>query len=134
MEEKYNYLKPFEKVTLKKENGVWYFNYPEWVLSKASLSMVRGSDILLDILAKEDKNELTLKVSFQDRPLPFNSDEIIELIKDSGSLITGYDYRIHFAHWNIYLCPVTLAKFKRFPKYIYVIIPEDVNPDEIYNF
>ena len=60
MEEKYNYLKPFEKVTLKKENGVWYFNYPEWVLSKASLSMVRGSDILLDILAKEDKNELTM--------------------------------------------------------------------------
>lgn len=133
MEEKYNYLKPFEKVTFKKENGVWYFDYPEWVLSKASLSMVRGSDTLLDILAK-DKNEITLKVSFQNKPLPFNRNEIIELIKDSGSLITGYDYRIHFAYWNIYLCPVTLAKFKCFPKYIYIIIPEDVNTNEIYNF
>ena len=127
MEEKYNYLKPFEKVTFKKEIGVWYFDYPEWV------SMVEGSDRLLDILAK-DKNEITLKVSFQNKPLPFNHDEIIELIRDSGSLITGYDYRIHFAYWNIYLCPITLAKFKRFPKYIYIIIPEDVNPDKIYNF
>ena len=123
-------LKPILKVTFKKENGVWYFDYPEWILSKANLSMVAGSDRLLEILSN-GKNKLTLEVSFQKDPLPYEVSEIIELRRDSGNLITGYDYKIRFATWTIYLCPVTLMKFGYFPKYIYIILPKDVNYKDI---
>ena len=88
--------------------------------------MVSGSDILLDILSN-DKDEITLEVSFQKHPLPYNEDRIIELHKDSGSIISGYDYRIRFATWSIYLCPVTVARFGYFPEYIYIILPKDVD-------
>lgn len=109
----------------KNEQG-WFIDLKWFPFSKAYLAMVAGADVLLDILS-DGKDEITLQVSTS--PIPY-SDGAIEKQVSTG-LADGAFYYTREGYTSlkadvikkkapmIWLCPVTLWVFLRYPKKIY---------------
>ena len=105
----------------KNDRG-WFIDLPNYPFSKAHLSMVKGADVLLEQLA-EGRNEILLEGST--RPIPDYTD-VLERVKKlgiaKGAVYKGNNIKIQYSileENNLWLCPVTLFVFWRYPKKIY---------------
>ncbi len=109
----------------RNERG-WYIDLKWFPFNKEYLAMVAGADTLLDILAGGE-DEVTLQVSTSVFPY---ADGVIEKHVSTG-LSDGAFYftRPGYTHFKadeiqaeapmIWLCPVTLWVFLKYPKKIY---------------
>jgi hypothetical protein len=103
-----------------KDKQGWFIDLPCYPGPKANLAMVAGADTMLDFLS-EDNNQVWLELSeksFDD------ADGIFRLSRSTFGL-GGADYI--FPVYNgaainhtLWLCPVTLFVFRKYPKAIYL--------------
>ncbi len=111
------------------EDGMsqWFIDLKRFPFNKAWLAMVAGADEVLDNLAK-GKNEITLEVKTS--PIPY-SDGVLERVHRLG-LFKGATY-IEKSGFNnpdrklideVWLCPVTVWVFWKYPKKIWFKIVE----------
>ena len=124
-----------QQVSFTKENGVWYFDFPNYPFAKANLAMILGSDKLLDLILlnnnAEDKSHIVLEITFSDNPIcEFTPQPIItkntyrdtfHLSKKSGFAFDGYFYDVNsiLPIYEVYFCPVMLFAYGKYPEYIY---------------
>ncbi len=105
----------------KNEKG-WFIDLPNYPFNQAHLAMVKGADVLLGQLA-EGKSEIWLEGST--RPIPEYIDVLDRVKKlglSKGSIYKGNNVKINHTILeanNLWLCPVTLFVFWRYPKKIY---------------
>lgn len=110
----------------KNELG-WFIDIKYFPFNKAYLAMIAGADDLLDLLA-EGKNEITLKISTS--PIPYSDGMLERHVKlglFQGAFYfsrEGYMNRGTSAIESVWLCPVTLWVFLKYPKKIYYKIIE----------
>jgi len=106
----------------KENNGKWYVVLPEWEGNKEDLQMVLGADILLDLLATDNKLEIEVGLTRFD-----NSDKL-KLIKECDTIENdgcgGGDYLLKFLenkeiNLALWLCDVIVYVFGNIPKEIY---------------
>jgi hypothetical protein len=121
-------------ISFTKENGLWYFDFPNYPFSKHNLLMVKGSDTLLDAILinnnVSDKDHISLEIEFSDKPFiecvsePKIVDDkyynVIHLIKTEGSILSGYDYQVvsNLPIQKAYFCPVMFYTYGEYPNYI----------------
>ena len=105
----------------KNEKG-WFIDLPNYPFSKAHLSMVKGADVLLGQLA-DGRDEIWVEGST--RSIPGYTD-VLERVKklgiSKGAIYKGNNIKINHTiieENNLWLCPVTLFVFWRYPKKIY---------------
>ena len=112
-----------ETVSFIKEDGLWYFDYPNYPLSKHNLLMINGSDKLLDFIS-EGHSQTSMKVYFcEELPEDFNRLESIVLTKTHGHELSGYYYDVESNFPTMkeaYFCPVMFFKYGYYPKYIII--------------
>ena len=101
------------------EDNLWYIDMP-WPGDRYNLSMVGGSDKLLDYLCEKD-NRVTIEV------LPRNKKEqhdgFFECEQTASQLTKGSFYDVHGLEGfkrDIWICPVTLCVLGHYPKYLYI--------------
>jgi hypothetical protein len=101
------------------EDGCWYIDYPEWPFDHHNLMMVAGADRLCDELSDDDKTTYVDVV-------PSNTVRLMPdyacLVRQKYSISGGATYSVEGlprAHWDVWLCPVTLFVLGKYPKYIY---------------
>lgn len=114
------------KYRFYKENGDWFIDLKNFPLNKAYLAMVAGADVLLDKLSK-GKDEVTLLVDSS--PIPYSDGWIEKEIKlgtwegaiyNIHGVETGHTLNTHEDDRDqLWLCPVTLWVFLKYPKKIY---------------
>jgi hypothetical protein len=107
-----------EKLFYKETDGRWYIDLPEYEGSKEELEMVAGADSFLEVLAEgEDKVMLLLSET------PFSGSDVLVRLDteeiDIGSMYELNSYRgVTFNH-ILWLCPVTLFVFGKYPHFIH---------------
>lgn len=124
-----------QQVSFTKENGVWYFDFPNYPFAKSNLAMILGSDKLLDLILlnnnASDKSHITVEITFSNKPMcEFTPQPIItedsyrdtfHLSKKEGDTFGGYFYRVDsiLPIQEAYFCPVMLFTYGKYPEYIY---------------
>jgi hypothetical protein len=113
------------EISFYRKSRSWYAYLPEFIAvggTEAECAMVQGADTLLDLLAGKNarsgkKNKfVTLRISNK-MPLShciekFDSDRY-------GASYVLQEYENETIHHMLWLCPVTLAVFNRYPNRIY---------------
>lgn len=103
----------------KEEDGGWYIRLEGWPEEyHANLEMVSGAARLLDKIYRGTSNFVQVAVTTEENEERY--DDII-LTKESSSLTGGAYYKAVFKNGDVFedtiwLCPVTLAVFGRYPK------------------
>lgn len=100
-----------ELIFIKEQNN-WYIDLPNWIGPRSALLMVGGaSHILNEISEKTNSNTLKLKVS---------TDKVISpyVLNRKNYTLTGGAYYNYRAEGDVWLCPVTLFVFGKYPKMI----------------
>ncbi|WP_420378783.1 DUF6717 family protein [Gilvibacter sp.] len=104
-----------------KEATGWYIDLPNWPFAKSHLAMVCGADTLLDSLAD---GGIEVEIEYHTKPFEGNQDSIVRTEK--LGLTKGANYKggredlIANENNQLWLCPVTLWVFGRYPKKIYL--------------
>lgn len=106
-----------------KEDGTWYIDIPNYPFAKSTLAMVLGADELLDKLSKS-RGEVTL--NFHTEEFEGQQDVLIRTKKlglTQGAIYMPMTNRIKHEmegeRNRLWLCPVTLYVFGKYPKEIY---------------
>lgn len=109
----------------KNESG-WFIDLKYFPFDKDYLAMVAGADKLLDVLAK-GKNEVTLLIDTT--PIPYSEGVLVKELKLGTAQGTIYnvehvkiDHTLNTSEDSkdqLWLCPVTLWVFWKYPKKIY---------------
>lgn len=103
-----------------KDNTGWYIDLPNWPFSKSALAMVCGADTLLDTLSNQG-DEVTLKIKTK----PFDGQDNWIKRTELLGLTKGANYKggssglVENGNNQLWLCPVTLYVFGRYPEEIY---------------
>lgn len=106
----------------KEEDGRWYVVLPDYPGPKANLEMVLGADDLLDSIANDGELEVNLRVSLTEREW---SDGLLERSETESDVGRFYHTAnvlcggVEYAGEQIWLCPVMLYVFGRYPRKIY---------------
>jgi len=99
----------------------WYIDMP-WDGNRANLEMVAGADDLLSHLDTEKQHRVTIHVVPSEEPM--TEPGHTELRQLDKSLMGGSHYDASnvsgFRQQRIWICPVTLCVFGRYPKYLYI--------------
>lgn len=113
----------FERVSFIKEDGLWYFDYPNYPLAKHNLLMVNGSDKLLDSLS-QGCNKISMDVYFTESLSgDYKRIDTILLERTHGHNLSGYYYNVYSTipmMNEAYFCPVMYFKYGYYPKYIII--------------
>lgn len=108
----------------------WFIDLKWFPFNRGYLAMVEGADTLLDVLS-EGKSEVTLKVSTS--PIPYSEgwlskDMSLGLMKGAIYDINGIEVDHYFpfsgATPQLWLCPVTIWVFLKYPKKIWFKVVE----------
>lgn len=107
-----------------REGSRWYADLPEYIQAggtKEDCEMVCGADEWLEIIS-QGESEVTLRIDSE----PFEAAEFLKLESvDTDALFEGAYYRVQsykgidYSHRNMWLCPVTLFVFGKYPDKIY---------------
>lgn len=101
-----------KELTFIKEDNKWYIDLPNWIGPKSALLMVGGaSDILEEFSSKLEADILKLKVSTKDIISSY-------ILTRRNYTITGGAYYDFKGEGDVWLCPVTLFVFGKYPKLI----------------
>lgn len=104
----------------KENDGCWYIDLPNWPLSHHNLMMVCGADDLCEHLSSDGKS-VTVGVVINPKKKP--NSEWGKLVKTKSSLLGGATYKVKNIkgfNQDIWLCPVTLFVFGKYPDVIYI--------------
>jgi hypothetical protein len=101
-------------------NRKWFLDLPDWGGSIDDLEMIRGADIMLDMLSG-DREECYLEMSDD----PFDGSEVLELVKDLRGTVGGGEYffetyQQEIINYKIWFCEITEVVFGELPKRIYL--------------
>lgn len=101
-----------KELTFVKEGNSWYIDLPNWVGPKSALLMVEGAHDILEGLSRERGTD-TLKILV-------NTDKVISplTLKRRSYTLTGGAFYDFSGEGDVWLCPVTLFVFKKYPKMI----------------
>lgn len=104
----------------KEEDGHWYVYLPKYPLSHHNLMMVAGADELCEKLS-DDGKQLKIEIVTGDKDF-LKEKGFTKLSRTKWSLFGGADYDIDKIEGlsKIWLCPVTLYVFNRYPSNIYI--------------
>lgn len=101
-----------KELTFEKEGSSWYIVLPNWVGPKSALLMVGGAHKILDEISDQmGKKVVKILVNTTKEISPYT-------LRRSSYTLTGgafYDYR---GEGDVWLCPVTLFVFSKYPKMI----------------
>ena len=114
--------KEFELKFNHEEDGCWYIDFPGWPFDHHNLMMVAGADDLCSALSDNDLNVKVKAIPTQ-KEKDLESEGYIKLTQIESGLTTGSTYTVtglEGFNRNIWLCPVTLFVFGKYPKYIYL--------------
>lgn len=103
----------------KESDGCWYIDLPNWPFAHHNLMMVAGADDLCEHLSSDGKS---VTVAVLINPKTESNNKWGKLIKIKSSLIGGATYKVeNIEGFNkeIWLCPVTLFVFGKYPDIIY---------------
>lgn len=101
-----------ELIFKRNTNNCWYIDLPNWIGPKSALLMVGGAhNILEEFASKIGTDILKLKVS---------TDKIISpyILKRKSYTLTGGAFYDWHSEGDVWLCPVTLFVFSKYPKTI----------------
>lgn len=105
----------FTKRFYKTDEGRWYIDLPEWLdndMPIEALEMIDGADLLLDKLSKYS-NEVIINFSSKKKSTHLH-------LKKLYSDESGATYSVKMEDFVVWLCPVTLYLFDKYPKNLYV--------------
>jgi len=94
----------------------WYADVPEWTGPKEDLEMVAGADLMLEILAEEER-EITIQFYTSLDEIKDETAHVLTLFEkciDDGAEYIWEEYNL-----GVWLCDVTKFVFETFPKVIY---------------
>ena len=114
--------KEFELKFNHEEDGCWYIDFPGWPFDHHNLMMVAGANDLCSALSDNDLNVKVKAIPTQ-KEKDLESEGYIKLTQIESGLTTGSTYTVtglEGFNRNIWLCPVTLFVFGKYPKYIYL--------------
>lgn len=98
----------------KEEDGCWYVVLPNWYLSHSNLMMVAGADDLCEELS-HNGTDVDVDVALE----PTDNYDVV-LHRESWN-VHGATYKVDGANTKqIWLCPVTLFVFNKYPKTMYL--------------
>lgn len=116
----------YKTVSISTGKTKWFIDIPRFPFNKSWLEMVAGADLLLDALSN-DKNEVN--ISIDTRPFPYtdgwlNISEKLGIMKGAIYNVNSEKYSIDTTEFFrvknlLWLCPVTLWVFWKYPKKIY---------------
>ena len=112
-------MKEYKLSFTKEQDNNWYIDLPNWPFAHHNLMMVAGADDLCEEL-KYDENHTSVDVVISDKPE--NLPDYIELKKIDSKFLSGATYKVSGADTvnELWLCPVTLFVFAKYPEYIYL--------------
>lgn len=112
-------MKEYKLSFTKEKDNNWYIDLPSWPFNHHNLMMVAGADNLCQELAYDGKHtSVDVIISDKDEILP----EYICLKKQNSKLVEGATYSVRGAESvkELWICPVTLFVFGKYPKFIYL--------------
>ena len=112
-------MKQYTLSFTKEADRCWYIDLPNWPFAHHNLMMVAGADTLCEELAYDGKHtSIDVIVYKKEEDLP----GYICLEKFDSGLTTGADYDVTGAETvkELWICPVTLFVFGKYPNYIYL--------------
>lgn len=104
----------------KESSGRWFVVLPQWEGDKADLEMVKGADMMLDILA-QGEGEISLSISETFVP----GYDLLKRAEVCDSTTGGAYYKVGNLNnisydFRIWLCDVTKFIFGDFPEELYI--------------
>lgn len=114
-------MKEYKLSFTKEKDNNWYIDLPNWPFAHHNLMMVAGADTLCEEL-KYDKNHTSIDVVISDNVENLQRQGYIELKKIDSKFLGGATYKVIGAHTvnELWICPVTLFVFNKYPDYIYI--------------
>ena len=112
-------MKEYNLSFTKEKDNNWYIDLPSWPFAHHNLMMVAGADTLCQELSYDGRHtSIDVIVSEEEEILP----EYIRLKKQDSKLLQGATYSVHGAETvkELWICPVTLFVFGKYPKFIYL--------------
>jgi hypothetical protein len=106
-----------KEFTFVKDHGKWYIDLPEYDGSRDDLRMVSGADTWLDMLSNNGTS-VDLRISL-DQPLANCLDRMLQIPVIGGAFYKAKKYNGKKANHMMWLCPVTLFVFGKYPNVIY---------------
>ena len=109
------------KITFKKIKSNWYCDIKGWPKEFfANTLMVGNASALIDNLS-DNKDEVTFNIIIANKEKENLKPKYWELVKTNSNLTSGAYYNIDPDNLteSLWLCPVTLFVFGKYPKYIY---------------
>lgn len=111
---------------IKEENSCWYIDLPEWTGEHDDLTMVSGSDLLLDYLLLQNNNDDVVDIELVKTSTKLNeyenNQEYFFLERKNMSTDDGATYKVYLNNFefDIWICPVTLFVLGEYPRYMYI--------------
>ena len=112
--------KEYELKFNHEDDGFWYIDFPNWPFDHCNLMMVAGADDLCSALSDDDRRVKVHVIPAQKEEC---HDNYVKLTQIESGLTEGSTYSVSGLkgfNRNIWLCPVTLFVFGKYPKYIYL--------------
>lgn len=104
----------------KEDDGCWYIDLPAWPFSHHNLMMVAGADDLCEHLSDNKKSVTVAVIANPERKA---TKDWGKLVKTKSSLTGGATYKVENIegfNQDIWLCPVTLFVFGKYPNTMYI--------------
>ncbi len=106
----------------KESDNKWYIDLPNWPFAHHNLMMVAGADKLCALLSDDGENTSVEVVTSSGYDDTYKQQGYVVLRRTEWGLTTGayYDVENIDGLKQLWLCPVTLFVYQKYPKFIYV--------------
>ena len=106
----------------KESDKKWYIDLPHYPFAHHNLMMVAGADKLCELLSQDGHSTIVDVVTTKEPKDNLVAEGYVQLKRTEWSLTGGayYDVTNIEGLTNLWLCPVTLFVYQKYPKYIYV--------------
>lgn len=116
----------------KESDKKWYIDLPHYPFAHHNLMMVAGADKLCELLSQDGHSTKVDVVTTKEPKDNLVAEGYVQLKRTEWSLTGGAHYDVSNIEGltKLWLCPVTLFVYQKYPKYIYVKqVAESVDGD-----
>ena len=120
---------------VKENDKKWYIDLPNYPFAHHNLMMVAGADDLCELLSQDGNSTTVDVITLKEANDKLINEGYVVLTRTKWSLTGGAYYDVSNINGltKLWLCPVTLFVYQKYPKYIYVkpvsakvsVIPDD---------
>lgn len=117
----------------KESDKKWYIDLPHYPFAHHNLMMVAGADKLCELLSQDGHSTKVDVVTTKEPKDNLVAEGYVQLKRTEWSLTGGAHYDVTNIEGltKLWLCPVTLFVYQKYPKYIYVKqVAESVDGDD----